>query len=61
MSAKVERVFTGWLNLTDSEKEDLLKEISKFKQKKTDEQKIILKEASIVTGPIGGSCPCCGR
>ena len=61
MNERVKRVFNGWLNLTDSEKEELLEEIKKFQQEDRDEQQIILEKAGVVTGPIGGRCPCCGR
>ena len=61
MNDKVQGVFTGWLNLTSSEKEQLLEEIKNYKLKSSYEQKQLLEKAGVVTGPIGGRCPCCGR
>lgn len=62
MTKNSELVFIGWLKLTDSEKEEILEEIRKFQSLTYHEKSsLIEKKTEIITGPIGGACPCCGR
>jgi hypothetical protein len=60
MTKKSELVFNGWLKLTESEKEEVLDEIKKYQNLGYIEKRAIT-ERKIITGPIGGTCPCCGR
>jgi hypothetical protein len=62
MTKNSELVFIGWLKLTDSEKEEVLEKIREFQSLTYYEKRsLIEKETKIITGPIGGVCPCCGR
>lgn len=65
MTKKSEFVFNGWLNLTDSEKKEVLKEIENYIDVSDFSKRLIIekykKRADIITGPLGSTCPCCGR
>lgn len=66
MNEKTTRVFKGWLELTDDERRLLSDAIRQYSEK-TSSGKQVLKEevrASVTkmqTGPLGPTCPCCGR
>lgn len=64
MNKKVEAVVKGFFALTDSEKAELIAEISKY-QNGTRELREALKKninsSTINFGPAPGGCPCCGR
>jgi hypothetical protein len=66
---KVSKVFWGWLNLTEGERQELDQTVRRYLQT-TDSERRALRESvrdsvtKLVTGPLGsggGSCPCCGR
>jgi hypothetical protein len=65
MNNKTNKVFWGWLNLTDGERQELQEAIRRFNTA-TDSDRRELREsvAKVITGPLGtggGGCPCCGR
>jgi hypothetical protein len=65
MNNNVLLVLQGFLNLTDSEKEELVKQINKYNQtygKAEFKRDIGDKVKSVHLGPLGsGTCKCCGR
>ncbi|MEK0336650.1 MAG: hypothetical protein QQN41_04355 [Nitrosopumilus sp.] len=65
MNTKTKRVFAGWLNLSDSERQLLMEAIGKFEKSLSFDKRRILEEmektVGVVLGPTTGSCPCCGR
>jgi hypothetical protein len=69
MNDKTKKVFLGWLNLTDGERQELEAAIRRFNTS-TDSDRRQLRESTrdsvgkVITGPLGSSgsgCPCCGR
>jgi hypothetical protein len=66
MNDKTTRVFNGWLQLTFSEKQEFDAEVRRY-QGALDPEKHRMREAysghvlRMQTGPLGNTCPCCGR
>ena len=63
MNSKTTRVFNGWLELSAAERRELSEEIRRY-ERSADWQKRSLREnvsTKVSTGPLAGSCPCCGR
>lgn len=69
MNNKTNKVFWGWLNLSDGERQELEAAIRRYNVT-TDSERRALRESvrdsvtKLVTGPLGsggGACPCCGR
>ena len=59
-------VFKGFLELTDEEREEVIDAINDFYKKdfstkRNIQESLQEKTASIILGPTGGGCPCCGR
>jgi hypothetical protein len=66
MTNKVQRTFNAWVHLTADEQLELNEEILKFRNSLTSKQLELrtLSESVIQkmqTGPLGGTCPYCGR
>jgi len=64
MNNKQKIVLKGLLDLSTTERQEVLKEISELKTKTFTEREWLnesLEKAQRVLGPISGSCPCCGR
>ena len=66
MNEKVTRVFNGWLALSDSERAELQKAIGEYLENDNLGKRILVEKVEALvtkmqTGPLGGSCPCCGR
>ncbi len=66
MTDKTKLVIEGYLNLSREEKEDFVKEINDYINGNHVSQENFSEGVrksinSIVLGPTGGSCPCCGR
>ena len=66
MSSKTTIVINGYFNLSREEKNEVIIKINEY-EKGTDLEKSILTEdfdkiaERVVSGPLDGSCPCCGR
>lgn len=66
MNHKTERVFNGWLALSEAEREEFKKAKKEYKEATLAKQQQ-LRESSrdrvvkMQTGPLGQGCPCCGR
>jgi len=58
MNDKTQAVFNGYLNLSQQEKNDLLTEIGKERDRR---RRGIVESNTVSLGPIQGGCPCCGR
>ena len=69
MSPKVKSVVNGFVNLSQTERQEFIKEINEFLQKPKPAQESyrggvldsIEKGAAINFGPAPGGCPCCGK
>lgn len=65
MNERQKQVFSGWVNLTQAEKDDLVKEINAYENMTLEEKrKKQLRESvkAVDTGPYSGAtCLCCGR
>lgn len=66
MNEKVTRVFNGWLKLSESERAELQNAIREFLEKDNSGKRLLIEKVEssatrMQTGPLGGSCPCCGR
>ncbi len=65
MNDKTRTVFVGWLELTEAERRDFASEVTSAQQKSGSEQRRLLEEGRTAVksylGPVGQSCPCCGR
>ena len=66
MTKKPEIVFNGYLKLTTAERSELVKAINEYVESGTEKQASVMAEnfshvAKMDIGPMGGSCPCCGR
>jgi hypothetical protein len=66
MNAKVRKVFSGWMSLSDAERRVLAESVREFEQG-SEYAKRSLRESTrdaimkMDTGPLGSGCPCCGR
>jgi len=63
MSSKVDKVIRGWLELSEDEKRSFDDFLRKYKEGGYS-QKSQLRESvfhRLQSGPLGSSCPCCGR
>ncbi len=59
-------VFNGWLRLNADDQLAVLQSISEYQDRDLHgkilrKATILEKSGSIVSGPIGSRCPCCGR
>ncbi len=66
MNNKTERVFSGWLALTPVERAELEKAVREFNAGSISKQQELRESTrdhltKMQTGPLGSSCPCCGR
>ncbi len=66
MNEKTSVVFAGWLKLTESERDELQREIQRYRllqpsQKKLQESRAYESAVKITLGPLPGGCPCCGK
>ena len=66
MTQRPEIVFNGYLTLTASEKTELINAINEYVESDSDKKSLTCKTANahivkMDIGPMGGSCPCCGR
>lgn len=62
MNDKTKQVLIGWASLSESERHDLEEEIRRYRTKTLTEQEDFRKGLTRVTvGPLGSTCPCCGR
>jgi hypothetical protein len=66
MNDKTKRVLAGWLKLTESERADVERELTRIKSAPTWQQANMREELSnvvtrVASGPYGEGCPCCGR
>jgi hypothetical protein len=61
---KVQRTFNAWVHLSDMEKTEFDAEVRKYNSSNDQKGLRNLSEGYIVrvqTGPLGGTCPYCGR
>lgn len=69
MTPKAARVMTGFLALSDAEKQEVVDEINRYVREKPDAIKSIgsiefekRARARVLVGPVAtGGCPCCGK
>ncbi len=67
MNDKAERVFNGWLALSQAEKIEFAKAVKEYNEAASEKRQLFEKTArdramKMQTGPLGqGGCPCCGR
>lgn len=66
MTDKTKLVVEGYLNLSKEEKDEFAKEVNKYNNgnrvsQENFSESIRKSKNSIVLGPTGESCPCCGR
>jgi|HubBroStandDraft_4_1064222.scaffolds.fasta_scaffold417353_1 hypothetical protein len=66
MNNKTNKVFFGWLNLTDGERQELEAAIRRFNSATEPERRQLRESVTkVITGPLGSGsgsgCPCCGR
>lgn len=66
MNDKTQRVFNGWLALTEAERRDFADAERRYVQSTGAGRQQIQEStrSSVVklqTGPLGQTCPCCGR
>lgn len=64
MTSNVKKVLKGYIQLTESERTELLQEIEKYIKATFSERTIIENRVSdaVSLGPLSsGACPCCGR
>ena len=66
MNEKTNRVFNGWLALTENERNDFEKAVREYQAAPID-KRARLRESTrdhatkMQTGPLSQGCPCCGR
>ena len=65
MTVKTKRVFRGFVELSATERAELITEINKYLQGTVQLQESITKsirsDNTVNFGPAPGGCPCCGR
>lgn len=66
MNEKTKLVFRGWLELTADEQQQLSHAIRQYNEKLFSEQRALQADlhksvTRMQTGPLGQTCPCCGR
>ena len=66
MSDSVNRVLNGFLNLSQSERQEFIRKINEFQQgndfsRRTLRESVNASVTKMQTGPHGGGCECCGR
>jgi hypothetical protein len=65
MNNKTNKVFWGWLNLTEGERQELDAAVRRFNTASESERRQLRESVTkVITGPLGtggGGCPCCGR
>lgn len=66
MNDKTKRVVAGWLKLSESERVDFQREISRVINAPSWQERSIREEITnivtrVSTGPYGEGCPCCGK
>jgi hypothetical protein len=65
MTQNIELVLKGFLSLSRTEKNEFIRELNLWLSagKTEKECQLILKskQASVVLGPTGSVCPCCGK
>jgi hypothetical protein len=64
MNEKTELVVNGFLALTDTEKAVVYAQIARIQEGRSSLKRLqeseINKALKVVSGPLGGGCPCCG-
>jgi carbonic anhydrase len=66
MNRRTARVMTGWLSLSEDEKQEFQGAVDEF-NRGGDMRKQLVRESvrdsvqKIDLGPVKGACPCCGR
>jgi hypothetical protein len=63
---KTNRVFNGWLTLSEAERVEFRDAMQKYVSGTSEIKKRITEDSRSVitkmqTGPLGGTCACCGR
>lgn len=65
MNVKTKRVFRGFVELSATERAELITEMNKYLQGTVQLQESITKsmrsDNTVNFGPAPGGCPCCGR
>lgn len=62
MNQRTSLVFKGWLALSNEEQRELEAEIRRYKDgSPTTQRELRESVVKIDLGPLGRSCPCCGR
>lgn len=62
MNEKVKKVFKGFLELNDNEKDELKKAIRDYDSKGSYEQRTFSESFAKSLGPTSSNpCPCCGK
>lgn len=66
MNDKTRRVLNGWLHLTPDERKDFDNEVRRYQQSGAADQRHLSESIDTAvnkmqTGPMGGTCACCGR
>jgi hypothetical protein len=66
VNSREESVFIGWINLTESERREVNKEIQKYFDMPEFERialrQRIMEQKGVILGPTSTNvCPCCGK
>jgi hypothetical protein len=66
MNDKTRRVVRGWLHLSPEERQEFDAEVQRFQKSGSGEQRNLSESIDAAvnkmqTGPMGGTCACCGR
>jgi len=66
MNDKTRRVVRGWMHLTPDERKEFETEGQRYQRSGAAEQRNLSESIDAVvnkmqTGPMGGTCACCGR
>lgn len=66
MNDKTRRVIAGWLRLSESERAEFEREVSRVRNAPSLQERSIRDQLTdivtkVATGPYADPCPCCGR
>ncbi|MDG4794051.1 hypothetical protein [Micromonospora sp. WMMD1082] len=61
MDRSVQFVFNGFLNLSATQRQELLREVNQFYNDNQRVQASKAEEFRVVLGPLSSGCVCCGR
>jgi hypothetical protein len=66
MNSKTTQVFNGWLSLSEHERTEFRDAVQRFQSGAPEVRRHITEDSrsainKMQTGPLGGTCACCGR